>query len=323
MVATVALLAARKGLARQYLREIAQLAAETDTAQPAAAEIVNSELLLAFYNQPGMDQRLMRDVQALTQCRIKCDNHVEPAATFFSLRAITLGHTSVLRDGQTISAREWRSSTARELFFYLVFNGPSQRDQIASDFWPEGSSEQIRSNFHTALKRARHALGENVVTFSDEIYALNPEVSLSCDALELESLIAQARGLSSGDARTEDLLTRAVRLYDGELLPEVSHQWAAVHREKYYDLCLEGMISLAACAKYRHDFKTALQLLKRVLKLEPYREDVHRLILQLYADRGEKRKVLNQYRTLLELLKNDLGSEPGEATRQLFQHLMD
>ncbi len=323
IAARVAYLASRKSLAKKYVQELLDVISETGIAQPAAAEIVNSGVLLALCTTMAADGPLAHAIQVLLEDRsTNPERSIQVTAEPISLRVLTLGASSVLRDGHRISTSEWRSSTAREVFFYLLFEGPTHREKLGAEFWPEATAEQVRSNFHTAIRRARGALGDKVLTFADEVYSINSEVSVWCDAVEFENLVTQARVLRPRDARTEDLLTRAIKLYHGEFLPESHHGWACPHRDKFHELYIEALLGLAACGRSRSDSKSALRSLKRALDLEPYREDIHRFVMQLYADRGTKRRVLDHYRTLCELLKADLNTEPSHETKELFQRLM-
>jgi len=246
---------------------------------------------------------------------------IEPHATY-SLRVITLGHERLERDGEAIALSEWRSNTAREMFYYLLFHGGQSREHISLDFWPDSSPQRVRSNFHTTLYRARQALGENVIIFHDGQYILNPEVDLWCDAHELESLVQQARLLSIRDARTEDLWRRAVTLYQGDFLPSWDAEWVIYRREGLFEMYLEALVGLGQCANARGDYRGALRAYRRALDADPFREDVHRAVLLCYAEMGDKRQVRNHYQKLRDLFDEELGAEPDDETVALAESLL-
>jgi len=246
---------------------------------------------------------------------------IEPQSTY-SLRVITLGRERLERDGQAIALSEWRSTTAREMFYYLLFNGAESRERISLVFWPDSSVSRVRSNFHTTLYRARQALGENVIIYHDGLYTLNPDVDLWCDAHELENLAQQARLLSIRDARTEDLWRRAVALYNGDFLPSWDDEWVIYRREGLFEIYVEALVGLGQCASARNDHRSALRSFRRALDADPFREDIHRAIMMCYADMGDKYQAHAQFMRLKALLDEEMGIEPSDETIELLNTLL-
>jgi DNA-binding SARP family transcriptional activator len=208
------------------------------------------------------------------------------------------------------------------LFFYLLFSGATSREKISLDFWPDSTPSRVRSNFHTTLYRVRQALGENIIVFKDDHYAVNPDLDIWCDAHEFEALVRKARPLSFRDARTEDLWFHAATLYQGDFLPQLEGDWVADYRELLNEYYLESLISLGECARARRDMTEAIKMYKQALKVDPFREDVHRSLITCYAERGERRKIFLHYRDLQDLLSRELGVEPSRETAALVKSLL-
>ncbi len=203
-----------------------------------------------------------------------------------SLRAFTLGQESIIRDGQAVMHTAWRAITARELFFYLLFVGPSPREQISLAFWPDSTISEVRSNFHTTLYNARKAVGAEAIIYQSDLYSINPAVDLWCDAHEFEDLIAHARLWSPHDSRSEDRLRKAVSLYQGDLLIAFDADWILAYREKLRELYLQALVSLGECRRVKNDIDEALEWFKQAVKVDAYREDIHRAIMSCYAQKG-------------------------------------
>ncbi len=327
LCAHTALLCANDTLAEHYLEAAVRQATRVGSAQRLAAEVLHTPALETLINGTRYDLLadhldLLREAQYKSVEESPNADKALAIGDTYSIRVYTLGQEVIERDGKRIPASEWRASGARELFFYLLFNGPSSRDQISLAFWPDGSSSKVRNIFHTTLHRARQALGQNVITFQDPLYLLNPELEIWCDALELEALGRQTRLLSPRDARTEDLYLRAVKLYEGEFLLALDADWTIARRESLRDAHLDAMLGLGGCALARTDFKEALIRYKNALAVEPYREDIHRAIMTCYARLGEKSGILAQFRQLRALLWQDLAVEPSEETIRLAQTLL-
>jgi LuxR family transcriptional regulator, maltose regulon positive regulatory protein len=270
---------------------------------------------------------LIRALKRLRNAQTQAQPHAQlrqvVPQTTYSLRIYTLGREHIERDGEPISLSDWRSHTAREMFYFLLFEGAQNREQISLAFWPDHSTGRVRSNFHTTLYRARQALGENAIRYLDGFYRLDPDLDLWCDALEMETLVQQARLLPPRDARTEDLWRRAVTLYKGEFLPSWSAEWTILHREHAQEIYVEALIGLGQCTDARGEYREALQVLRRALDVDPFREDVHRAIMTTYANRGEKQQVLNHLKKLQKLLDEELGIDPSRETMELAAALLE
>lgn len=263
----------------------------------------------------------LRNAQANTPQQDKLLRQVMPQTTY-SLRVFTLGREHIERDGEPISPSDWRSHTSREMFYFLLFEGAQNREQISLAFWPDHSARRVRSNFHTTLYRARQALGENAIRYLDGFYCLDPDLDLWCDAIEMETLVQQARLLPLRDARTEDLWRRAVALFRGDFLPSWSAGWTVLHRERLQETYLEALIGLGQCTDARGEHREALQVFRRALDIDPFREDIHRAILTTYANRGEKQQILDHLTKLQTLLFDELGIEPSSETMELAAALL-
>ncbi len=293
-----------------------------------AAEIMHTPLLEAFVERNGARYaELIQGVSRLRKVQLKPTNIITlrdkiEANSVYSLRVQTLGKEIIERDGVLVLSTEWRAAAARELFFYLLFQGAQSRERISLDFWPDSSPARVRSNFHTTLYRVRQALGENIIVFKDENYCVNPDLDVWCDAQEFEALVKKARPLPFRDARTEDLWLHAAALYQGDFLPQFDAEWAADYREMLNELYIEALVSLGECARARHDLAEAIKMFKQALKVDPFREDVHRALITCFAERGERRKIYLHYRELQQLFARELDVEPSRETVALVKSLL-
>ena len=216
----------------------------------------------------------------------------------------------------------WRATILKDFFFFLLLSGPQIRDEIIVTFWPDSPLTAGISTFHSTIHRIRNVLGENVITYEDNIYAINSQIDLWCDALEFITITDQARILPHRDARTEDLWNKAIALYKGHFLPGSYLAWALSKREVLAELFVEALIGAGNCARARADIKAALASFKRALDYDPYREEVHRAIMSCYADMGEKKQILDQLQRLQKVLREELAIAPSLKTMALAQSLL-
>jgi LuxR family maltose regulon positive regulatory protein len=326
--ANAALLLGENKWAESAIESALKVAQEGGSVQPLVAEIAHSSLLEQYVtSSPAKYSILSRELKTLCgEAEVK-RTEVYPSSSdwkkTYSLRLMTLGRERIERDGEVISPSDWRSSAAREMFFYLLFNGPESRERISLVFWPDSPIKQVRSNFHTTLYRARQALGDNVISHEDGLYFIDPGPSLWCDVLKFEDLIQQARLMPPRDARTENLWHKASNLYHGDFLPSWDHEWVLFRRQSLFDNYIEALIGLGVCARARHNPREALTAFRRALDADPYCETAHRGIVLCYDDLGEKRQALAQFNHLRTLLREELGIEPSDETLDLAQRLLE
>jgi DNA-binding SARP family transcriptional activator len=328
LAAYLAILSQDVSAARIHFEAAVALAETVGSTLPIVTEVVHTPALKVFvYANPSIHAPLKEDLKRLHDSQLNVSPTLyasEPTIlhTPYSLRVFTLGQDILERDGQRIRASEWRSTSAKELFLYLLFQGPASREDISLAFWPDSSAKRVRSNFHTTLYRARHALGEPVIGFENGVYFINPECDVWCDAREFDILTQQARLLSPRDARTEDLWRKAAKHYRGEFLPFSDADWIIPWRERFHEAYIEALIGLGNCARARGDMRGAIDAFRRALQVDPYREDIYRGIMNCYANLGEKRQILLYLHQLQELLQRDLDVEPSPETLALAEALL-
>ena len=329
MQARVALLDRDERAAEQALKSALRLTREVGSVQPLVAEIGHTPILESFVKSrsdefetiiDGLER--LRQVQAQPTQPTPASDHAITATTY-SLRVWVLGQEHIERDGKPVSPSQWRATTAREMFLYLLFRGPETRARISLAFWPDSSPDQLRSVFHTTLYRARQAVGEDVIIFREGRYLINPDIDLWCDARELDTLARQARLLPPRDVRAEDLWRKVTELYKGEFLPSLDMDWVHTRREDLWETYLEALIGLSECARARNDFRGALQALHRALEEDPFREDVHRAIMICYAQMGEKQRIMAHLDQLSERLRRELDAAPSDETLRLASLLLN
>ena len=326
--AHLALLRFDKSGAEHYIHDALKLIRDGASMQGSIAEIMHTSLLEGYVGHNTIKYAdLLHGIGKLRKVQLKPTNIITlrdkiEVNSVYSLRVQTLGKEIIERDGILVLSTEWRAAAARELFFYLLFGGSQSRERISLDFWPDSTPARVRSNFHTTLYRVRQALGENIIVYKDENYAVNPDLDIWCDAHEFESLVKKARPLPYRDARTEDLWFHAVTLYQGDFLPQLEGEWVSDYREMLNEYYIEALVALGECARARRDLGEAIKMYKQALKVDPYREEVHRTLITCYAERGERRKIFLHYRDLQDLFSKELGVEPSRETVALVKSLL-
>jgi DNA-binding SARP family transcriptional activator len=113
-----------------------------------------------------------------------------------------------------------------------------------------------------------------------------------------------------------------VALYRGEFAQGSYEPWVEEQRTYYREQYLHLLESLASMSQKREEWAQSLQLAQRILHEDPFREDIHCLIMRAHVNLGNKAAAKEQFETLCRLLERELGVEPGAETRKLYRELM-
>jgi DNA-binding SARP family transcriptional activator len=197
-------------------------------------------------------------------------------------------------------------------------------------FWGETDLEVVEKNFHPTVSHIRKALNsnqplkQNFVLYRDGDYQLNPEFSYRIDIEEFDSLLTtgenarRARDFASCIQAYE----AAVDLYRGEFMQGSYEPWVDEQRTYYREQYLRLLEVLAGVAQKAEDWTRSMQLAKRILHEDQFREDIHCLVLRAYAAVGNRGAVKDHYEGLKEMLERELGVEPGVETKRLYAELV-
>ncbi len=243
------------------------------------------------------------------------------------LNVYLLGDVRVALNDLAIESR--LSRTARLLLAYLLLDRQRHhsRDSLADLFWGQHPPQQARNCLNTALWRLRATLepegtprGTFLVTTSAGTVGFNPESELWLDVSvfegELSLPLAQpAEALPADDARR---LANALQLYRGDLLEGIYDDWVLHERERLRNLRLNTLTHLMAYQHLQRDFEAALAYGQQILLQDPLREDVHRHLMRLYLESGQRTLALRQYEVCREMLAREMGLVPMLETQALY-----
>ena len=234
---------------------------------------------------------------------------------------------------------EFRSDKVRALLAYLIVEAerPHARDALAGLLWPDMSDQAARNNLRLSLHRLRQAIGETdeqpvFLQVTGETIQFNSTSDVWLDVTAFDALLAAVEGHAhrrvEACAACADKLREAVELYRGEFLQGffvdgsvAFSEWAVVKREWLHRRALEALYRLAEYHRRRGENEAALKHAQRQLELEPWREEAHQQVMSILARGGQHSAALAQYETCRRVLAEELGVEPSEDTRALYERI--
>jgi DNA-binding SARP family transcriptional activator len=226
------------------------------------------------------------------------------------------GHGAVTVDGKEAA---WTWEKSRELFFLLLHDGPHNADQIQAILWPEVPPVRAKVSLHTAAYRLRRQIHRDIIMRRDGAYRLNVEMVLYYDIREFERLTADG-GPSLDDDHIERL-EQAAALYTAPFLNDLDAAWIMQERVRLEQRLALTLERLAMALQERGRVRESVEPLRRLLAFDPLREDTHARLIRAYIRLGERGMARRQIEQCTDLLRRELGVEPGAELQALSRRM--
>jgi ATP/maltotriose-dependent transcriptional regulator MalT/DNA-binding SARP family transcriptional activator len=229
------------------------------------------------------------------------------------------GPSLVRRNGKMIPNSAWKSSRARALFFYILDHQKVRKEDIALEFWPDFSTARVSSNFHTTLWRVRKALGgSEVIAYDDDFYYFRPEVSVWYDVAEFERLVGKAKSTDISIQERVNLWRETVELYHGEFLDDLFMDWIDFRRLSLREAYLTTILNLAISEFNLARYVEAKDLCNRAIRIDPYRDDIHLLMMKCFVESGSPSAAKAHYQSYRSHLHDELNIEPAQDLQDYY-----
>jgi len=231
------------------------------------------------------------------------------------------GKAQVRVNSKLVTTQQWKTASVRELFFYfLAASRPVSKEECGELLWPELSSQELKLRFKNELYRLRHALGQDVIRFENNLYSFNRLLDYDYDVEKFNAALMKAKSASQFDEKISHLHT-ATALRTGPYLQDLEATWVWPERERLDRIGIDACVQLAEAQRENGDSQAALQACQQALMIDPSREDVHRLAMQLHSERGDSLGIVWQYQACCEALRSELDSDPSPETQALYRRL--
>ncbi|RMG84121.1 MAG: hypothetical protein D6712_11810 [Chloroflexi bacterium] len=259
------------------------------------------------------------DALVLRDHTIVRDEFYRPKADEVDIEVFALGPGYVLQNGKLVNT--WEGHLPRLLLFFALDQPIITRSEICRAFWPDLTDEQAVNVFHVTKRRLHKALDTEVLIHEDGFYRFNPDIRVYYDLDEFTSNLLQGRNEEKDYETRLAAMEWAVKLYDGPYLQGHDDLWAQ-ERRKYFRFGFAEAIDFLAQDWLKQGRKEqALLLYLKALKESPEREDIHRIVMQLYQELGRRSEAVAHYRALAHLLEQE-KREPEPETQAVYEQIL-
>ena len=225
-----------------------------------------------------------------------------------ALRVHLLGRFEVALGDAPVPPHAWRRRRPADLL-QLIALAPDRRlsrEDVISALWPDKDAASGANNLHRALYDLRQILGGRFVDIERGRLSLEASAWLDVDAFE--------RAAAAGTPRQR---AEAVALYRGDLVGPAAVPWIAARREELRRRFADAAAPLAREAAAAGDAAAAVPLLRRVVEVDPGREEAHRELIRLLASTGRRAEALRAFDACEAALRFAGRGPPAEETRAL------
>ncbi|HEU4596989.1 MAG TPA: BTAD domain-containing putative transcriptional regulator [Pyrinomonadaceae bacterium] len=336
-LAACALAAGREGDYLEHLRRAVELAVRYDYEYWLRREVEQNPQLFSSEQSLKLLPRDLRQRLSTAQARPPSTREPSPSARQASVSQPTsdltinmLGLVEIYRDpARPLAPDAWTSKRARDILCFIASrrHRRASKDTLIDTFWRDADPESVEKKFHPTITYIRKALNsnqllrQNFLLYKDGDYLLNPDFSYRSDVEEFDSLVAEAaaarrRGQTE---RCHQAYEEAVALYRGEFMQGTHDEWVEEQRAYYRDQYLRMLEKLASASQEAGEWERSLSLAQKILRDDPFREEVHCRVMRAHAALGNRSAVKEQYESLRNLLRKELGVEPAQETQRAYR----
>jgi DNA-binding SARP family transcriptional activator len=185
--------------------------------------------------------------------------------------------------------------------------------------WPDSPRRRAAANLRSALWQARRISGPTVIESDHSWLRLN-----SAAHVDLHEQISRVHDLLVAPTPDEEWLsgTFPLRALGQELLPAWSDDWLVLERERWNQIRLQALEALAQHLLAVSQYLPAIEAALAAVSVEPFRENAHRLLIDVHLAEGNMAYALKHYQDYRSLLLHELGVTPSDQMDRLIQVLI-
>jgi SARP family transcriptional regulator, regulator of embCAB operon len=246
------------------------------------------------------------------------------------VRFFVAGRITLVGPSGTVEEHDLPGVQGRLLVTALALERrPVPRDLLAEWLWPRRQPDDIAKSLNPLLSKVRQQLarldtqGRCTVRSTSGCYELVTPSDIWIDVEDAITRLDRAEGaLRRGEhAQAWPDATVAVSILRRDLLPGCESEWVDRRRDDLLARCYRGWLTLGIVWLHEQEYELARSATRAAIDLNPYREDGHRLAIQIEMSSGNRALATQAARRCRSLLRDELGVEPSLDTRELERQL--
>ncbi|GAC1522305.1 MAG: response regulator [Chloroflexota bacterium] len=243
------------------------------------------------------------------------------------LRIYALGALRVYRDDTLLFDESWRNKPAKTIF-KLLFTNSGQRypkDVLAEELWPETDPGAAANRLRVAVHELRKVLvgrrkgdkGPSHIGQQEGAYYFDPSLPYWSDVQDFEEFVQQGGNLTEREnfEGALEAFRRAEALYQADYLRDDPFlEWTIATRERLREDHLTMLAAAAHILARQGDPAEAAGFCRKILRIEPWREEVYRHLMEYLNAAGRAHEALRAFEECRRALHQEIEAEPSHQT---------
>ena len=242
----------------------------------------------------------------------------------------TLGTLRIRLNEDTVTGFVSRKVDA--LLVYLAANPREHpREMLGEMLWDDLSQKRTMANLRTALSSLQKQLSP-FITATRQTISINTASDIRLDYAEIGSIIGESERYWATHHRfSSDIASqveKAMLLYAGDFMERFHVRdasgfegWMVIEQERLRSQYIDMLCRLSHYHTERNHLNAGLDVLSKLLAIDPIHEEAQRSMMTLLAQSGQRSAALALYENFKETLQTELHVEPDEETRSLFERI--
>lgn len=206
---------------------------------------------------------------------------------------------------------------AQRLLAYLALHDDgAQRLAAAEQLWPDCPPSRAAANLRSALCYARRATDVTLIDSAGQRLRLADSIHV-----DLNAVWDSARQVIDGISPLPDNWRTLIDDLGRELLPGWSDDWLLMERDRWDQMRVYALESLAQQFQAKDRYLPALQAAWAAIAIDPLRETAHRIVIDVHIAEGNVANALKRYHEYRTYLYRELKVRPSTQMTELVRSL--
>lgn len=238
------------------------------------------------------------------------------------------GEFCIKNEDGVLTSDNIRSEMLTRLLTYIMCHRSKALtvQEFIEVLWPDEASDNPAGALKNLMYRLRTLL-KNTWGAYDYIltgrgtYQWNPEIALHVDVEEFEQCCKQTS--LEGEAEEQILIgKKAVGLYKGSFLPELSSEYWVISMSTYYNaMFLSEVKKLAKLMEMKEKYAELEHLCMQELQLEPLDEEIHCYLMRALIAENKYEKADQHYQKTVKYFYDALGVRPSDDMQKIYDDM--